>query len=191
MNTSNDQVKKSFLFHFIAFVVLSGICIQQAQAQDKYTQYEGMYGGYGAKVVLMLNDELRVYMIVTQGKQLIQNNYFEYKSILSSRGAVEINNHKYAYSRDRYEGSFMMKEGKAIAVNHNGDEKKKLVSLVDLLRHMEVDAKELLQYMTANHGMSAERVKELVLAPKLTTYLGQVDLAKFNLVDLLLEADKL
>lgn len=191
MNTSNYQVKKCFLFHFIAFAALSGICTQQAQAQDKYTQYEGMYGGYGAKVVLMLNDELRVYMIVTQGKQLIQNNYFEYKSTLSSRGAVEINDHKYSYSRDRYRGNFMMKEGKAIAMNHNGDEKKKLVSLVDLLKHMEVDAKELLQYMTANHGMSAERVKELVLAPKLTTYLGQVDLAKFNLVDLLLEADKL
>ncbi|MCE7996808.1 MAG: hypothetical protein HEP71_32910 [Roseivirga sp.] len=192
MNKSEDRRRSSSLIlHVIMVIVVSGLFQSKVQAQENYSRYEGMYGGYGAKVVLMLDKEIRFYMIVTQGKQQLQNKYFEYKSIMSSRGPIEIKDYKYAYSRGRYEGEFLMKDGRATAVNHEGDEKKKLTSLADLLKHMEVDARELLEYMTTEHAMSAERVKELVLAPKLTDYLHKVDLAKFNLINILLAADKL
>lgn len=192
MNKSENQRRRpSVILHIVMVILVSGLCQSKVLAQENYSQYEGMYGGYGAKVVLMLDKEIRFYMIVTEGKQLLQNKYFEYKSIMSSRGSVEINDHKYAYSRGRYEGEFLMRDGRVAAVNHEGDEKKKLESMADLLAHMEVDARELLEYMTSEHDMSAERVKELVLAPRLTDYLRKTDLAKFNLVDILLVADKL
>lgn len=188
MHRSENRKK---LYFICQLIVAFTLCTSQVRAQQDNSPYEGMYGGYGAKVVLMLNDEVRFYMIVTEGKQLLQNKYFEYKSIMSSRGPVEIKDHKYAYSRGRYEGEFMMKEGVAVGVNHEGDEKKKLVTVADLLGHMEVDARKLLEFMTSEHSMSAERVKELVLATKLTDYLRNVNLDRFNLVDILLAADKL
>lgn len=191
MNRLENRNKSCLICRLTMAFILCTLCTVQLRAQQDDSPYEGMYGGYGAKVVLMLNNEIRFYMIVTEGKQLVQNKYFEYKSIMSSRGPVEIKDHRYAYSRGRYEGEFIMKDGTSVGVNHEGDEKKKLMSMADLLKHMEVDARKLLEYMTSEHKMSAERVKELVLAPKLTDYLRKVDLAKFNLVDILLKADKL
>lgn len=191
MNKRNRRKGNHIILQLGLLMTLLAFCKPEVAAQEKYAAYEGMYGGYGAKVVLMLQDEIRFYMIVTEGKQSVENLKFEYKSIMSSRGPVEIKDHQYAYGRGRYEGTFIMEAGKAIAVNHAGDEKKKLASMAQLLKFMEVDARALLQYMTANHDMSADRVKELVLAPKLTEYLAGVDLAKFGLVDILLAADKL
>lgn len=63
-------------------LLLSGLLAVSASAQDKNEQYKGMYAGYGAKYVVAINDEIRMYMGITQGQQKVENRYFEYKSIL-------------------------------------------------------------------------------------------------------------
>ena len=176
---------------WMMILLLGSLLTGSVIAQDKNDQYKGMYAGYGAKYVVAINDEIRVYMGVTQGQQKVENQYFEYKSILSSRAPVEIKNGAYAYSRGRYEGTFMMDGDKVTGVNHDDDEKTRLASMADLLKHMKADAKALLAYMGEHHDMSPNRVKELVMAPKLSECLNHVDLNKFSLVDLLLAADKL
>ena len=176
---------------WVMILLLGSLLAGSAMAQDKNDPYKGMYAGYGAKYVVAINDEIRVYMGVTQGQQKVENQFFEYKSILSSRAPVEIKDGAYAYSRGRYEGTFMMEGGKVTGVNHDDDEKPRLASIADLLKHMEADAKALLAYMGEHHDMSPNRVKELVMTPKLSECLNHVDLNKFNLIDLLLAADKL
>ncbi len=163
------------------------------KVEDKPSDFEAFEGVYAQKegrdILVVKGGYFRRYLFIENGEN-IQDNYYRYNYPASSREPVKIVDAQYKFNRDREYGQFQVKNGKVTGVTDGGVAQFRLETMADLLKNLKIDARQLLQYLVAEKGMSADQVKNLVLNAPIIDQMPTEDDQEFLLIDLIIKAAK-
>ncbi|GAB5526053.1 MAG: hypothetical protein Roseis2KO_39250 [Roseivirga sp.] len=172
----------------LALNFIDGGMGQVEKKPSDFGAFEGVYAQKEGRDILVVKEGyFRRYLFIENGEN-IQDNYYRYNFPTSSREAVKIVDAKYKFNRDREYGQFQIKEGKVIGVRDGVTEQIRLETMADLLKNLRIDARDLLQYLVSERGMSADQVKKLVLNEPIIDQMPTEDDQEFLLIDLIIKA---